>query len=73
MVSFPKALFLVTHFRKINLKIKLKIKLKFNFSIEFSSKNFKISQQFAFFVQTRVKLTHGLLTSFQKYAKIMYF
>ena len=28
---------------------------KFNFSKEFSSKNFKISQQFVFFVQTRKK------------------
>ena len=26
-----------------------------------------------FFVQTREKLTHGLLTFFEKYAKIMYF
>ena len=35
---------------------------KYNFSIEFSSKNFKIFQQFVFFVQTRKKLTHSLLT-----------
>ena len=26
-----------------------------------------------FFVQTREKLTHGLLNSFEKYAKIMHF
>ena len=37
-----------------------KIKIKIQFPIEFSSKIFKISQHFAFFVQTRKKLTHGL-------------
>ena len=58
MVVFPKALFLVTNFRK-NVKNQNK---KFNFSIAFSSKNFKISQQFVFFVKMRKKLTHRLLT-----------
>ena len=70
MVLFPKALFLVTNFPIKNKKLKIK---KFNFSIEFSSKNFKISQQFVFLVQTRKKLTHGLLNFFEKYAKIMDF
>ena len=42
MVLFPKALFLVTNFRK---KIKNKNK-KFKFSKEFSSKNYKIFSKF---------------------------
>ena len=40
MVLFPKALFLVTNFRKKNKK--------YNFSIEFSSKNFKIFSKFPY-------------------------
>ena len=45
MVLFPKALFLVTNFRK-NKKIKIKKNKKINFYIEFSSKNFKIFSKF---------------------------
>ena len=69
LVLFPKALFLVTNFRKIKLKNKNKNQF-FNSSFIKNFQNFlKISQQFAFFVQTRKKLTNGLLTCFEKYAK----
>ena len=65
MVLFPNALFLATTFSKS--------RYKFNFSIELLSKIFKISKQFVFFVQTREKLTHGLLKILEKYAKIVDF
>ena len=42
MMLFPKALFLVTNFRK-NINIK---KQKINFLIEFSSRNFEILSKF---------------------------
>ena len=35
--------------------------------------NFLKCSQFAFFVQTRKKVTNGLLNFFEKYAKIMHF
>ena len=69
IVLFPKALFLVINFRKIKLKIKIKIQFFYIIFI----KTFKFSQQFSFIFQTREKLTHGLLNSFEKYAKIMHF
>ena len=68
LVLFPKALFLAPTFPKVtkNSIFLLNIYAKFQ--------NFlKISKQFVFFVQTREKLTHGLLNSFEKYAKIMHF
>ena len=68
MVLFPKALFLVTNFPKIIIK--------YNFSIEFSSKIFKISQNFPtiwVFCPNGEKWTHGFVKSFQKYAKIKHF
>ena len=44
---------------------------------QFSYENFwkieKISQEFAFFVETRKKLMHGLLIFIEKYAKIIHF
>ena len=51
MMLFPKALFLATTFPKI---YKNSI-----FLMNFYLKNFKIFQQFVFFVQTREKLTQG--------------
>ena len=67
MVLFPMALLLVRNFGKIKVnKIKNK---KFNFSIEFSSKIFKISEQFVFFVEKREKFTHSLLDFYENMQK----
>ena len=57
MMLFPKALFLVTNFPKI---VKNSICL-LNFHQKFSDN--------AFFVQTREKLTHGLLTFWKNMLK----
>ena len=69
MMLFPKALFLVTNFRK-NKKI---IQFFYRIFIQKFQYFLKISQQFVFFVQTRKKWTHSLLNVFEKYAKIMHF
>ena len=69
MVFFPKALFLVTIFKNKN-------KIHIQFFNRIFITNFQsfliIFQEFAFFVQTREKLVHGLL-NFWKYAKIIHY
>ena len=64
MVLFPKALFLATTFPKVG---KNSIFL-LNFYQKFS-KLLKISKPFVFFVQTREKVTHGLLNSLENMLK----
>ena len=71
MVLFPKALFLLSIFKKIKIiKIKNK-KIQFFYRIFIKQfQNFlKISQQFVFFVQTRQKLTHALLNFYENMLK----
>ena len=64
MVLFPKALFLVTNFRKKikNKNKKIKNSNFLRIFIKIFQNFLKISRQFVFFVQTRKKRTHSLLT-----------
>ena len=58
--------------KKIKNKNK-KIQIFYRIFIKNMQNFIKISQQFVFFVQTRKKLTRGLLNFFEKYSKIMHF
>ena len=70
MVLFPKALFLGTNFRKNKNK---KISFFYRIFIKKFQHFLKISQQFAFFVQTRKKINALFVNLYEKYAKIMHF
>ena len=66
------------YFRKLYLyqqlfQKSLKIQFSYLIFIKHFRKFLKICQQFVFFVQTRENLTHGLLTYFEKYAKITHY
>ena len=64
MVLFPKALFLAIPFPKLAKNLIFLLIFIKNFQ------NFlKISKQFVFFVQTREKVAHGLLNSFENMLK----
>ena len=70
MGLFPKAIFLVTNFRKI--KFKIKSKSKSNFSIEFSSKFLKFSRIFptiCVFHPNARKIKAWFAKYIEKYAK----